>query len=56
MTVKDVGELSFGELENLMDGLSKYSERERRYIEKGYVEYKSADDLVSKIQSGNFNF
>ena len=56
MTVKDVGELTFVELEDLMDGLLKYSERERKAIEKGSVEYKSADDLVAKLQSGSLDF
>ena len=56
MTVRDVGDLSFPELEELMDGMLKYSERERRAIEKGSVEYKTADDLVAKLQSGKLDF
>lgn len=56
MTVKDVGELSFVELEELMDGMVKYAERERKAIEKGTVEYHSAEDLISKVQSGTMDF
>lgn len=56
MTVSDIGELSFVELEDLMDGLLKYSEREKQAIEKGSVEYKDANDLVARVQSGNLSF
>lgn len=55
MTVSDIGELSFAELEELMDGMMKYSEREKRAIEKGTVEYKTADDLVAGLQAGTIN-
>ena len=56
MTVGDIGELSFVELEELMDGMVKYSEREKRAIKGETVEYKDADDLVSMIQTGQFEF
>ena len=56
MTVRDIGELSFVELEELMDGMVKYSEREKQAIEGGNVEYKGANDLLAEIKSGNFPF
>lgn len=56
MTVKDIEDLSFVELEDLLEGMMKYSEREKQLIEKGSVEYKSATDLAAKVQSGQFNF
>lgn len=56
MTVKDIEDLSFAQLEELMEGMLKYSEREKKLIEKGSVEYKNANDLAAKIQSGQFDF
>lgn len=56
MTVRDIGELSFVELEDLMDGMEKYAKREKEYIENGGKERKNANDLLDLIQSGKTGF
>ena len=48
--------MSYVELEDLMDGMIKYGEREKKMLEGKNVEYKSANDLISRVQSGNFEF
>ena len=54
MTPKDVGEMSFLELEALMEGMKKNSERERKELEEGTakVETGDANDLLQMLKSG----
>ena len=56
MTVRDIGDLSFVELEDLMDGMEKYAKREKEYIENGGKPKKDANDLLEMIQSGRNGF
>ena len=56
MTVRDIEDLSFAQLEELMDGMLKYSEREKRALKGETVEYKDAEDYVSMLQTGQIDF
>lgn len=50
MTVHDINNLSYPELEKLMDGLNKNSEEERKMIENGGSSKKgTAEDLLSAL-------
>lgn len=50
MTPKDIGELSYPELEELLDGMTKNSEREKQEIEGASGKKKGdANDLLNFI-------
>ena len=56
MTVRDIEDLSFVELEDLMDGMLKYSEREKRAIKGETVEYNNTEDYAAMLQAGKIDF
>lgn len=54
MTPKDIGELSYPELEGLLEGMTKNSERERAELNGESVKEGDAQDLLGFIaKNGN---
>lgn len=61
MTVRDIEDLSFPELEDLLEGLNKNAEREKAEIEGisnggGEVHQKSMQDLLDLAVKGEGSF
>lgn len=58
MTPKDIGELSYPELEELLDGMTKNSEREKAEIEgtKSTTTKGDANDLLNFIGDNGGTF
>ena len=63
MTVRDIEDLSFPELEDLLEGLNKNAEREKAEIEGisddnggGEVNHKSMQDLLDLAIKGDGEF
>ncbi len=61
MTVRDIEDLSFPELEDLLEGLNKNAEREKAEIEGisdggGEVHQKTMQDLLDLAMSGKGDF
>lgn len=61
MTVRDIEDLSYPELESLLEGLNKNAEREKAEIEgisngDGEVNHKSMQDLLDLAIEGKGDF
>lgn len=56
MTPTDIGNLSYPELEALMEGMTKNSERERQALEDGTTTKGDANDLLNFIGDNGGGF
>ena len=56
MTPKDIGELSYPELEELLDGMTKNSEREKKEIEGASDKKGDVNDLLNFIGENGGDF
>ena len=56
MTPTDIGNLSYPELEALLDGMTKNSEREKAQLEGGTTTKGDADDLLDFIGTNGGGF
>lgn len=56
MTPTDIGNLSYPELEALLDGMTKNSEREKEALENGTTIHGDADDLLDFIGTNGGGF
>ncbi len=56
MTPTDIGNLSYPELEALLDGMTKNSEREKAQLEGGETKSGDADDLLDFIGGSDGGF
>ena len=56
MTPTDIGKLSYPELEALLDGMAKNSEREKDAIENGTTTQGDANDLLDFIGTNGGGF